>query len=108
MAVDWFATLAEQGDIAKSKEVQVTTLLAMPSLPIEMATLLYSDVEKGAQAFGRILSEMENADIDDELLEAADTLADIWSRLSVASVNKVRELQGLPVITGQRAINSRR
>ncbi|MBP1885014.1 hypothetical protein [Sinorhizobium mexicanum] len=99
MTIDWLATLAEQGEIAKSKAREVATLVVKPELPIEVASQLYRDVEKGAQAFDRILSDMEDADVEDTILEAADTLADLWSRLSVASANKIRELQGLPPIT---------
>nr|WP_234895872.1 hypothetical protein [Sinorhizobium meliloti] len=66
--------------------------------PLEIASKLYRDVEEGAQAFDRILSDMDEADVSHELLEAADTLAELWSQLSVASANKLRELQGLPPI----------
>lgn len=103
MAIDWVATLAEQGDIAKSKATEVATLVVKPELPLEIASRLYRDVEKGAQTFDRILSDMEDADVSDELLEAADTLAELWSQLSIASANKLRELQGLPPITMSEA-----
>ncbi|RVH79544.1 hypothetical protein CN204_27730 [Sinorhizobium meliloti] len=98
MAIDWVATLAEQGDIAKSKATEVATLVVKPELPLEIASRLYRDIEKGAQTFDRILSDMEDADVSDERLEAADTLAELWSQLSIASANKLRELQGLPPI----------
>lgn len=68
MEIDWLATLAEQGDIAKSKATEVATLVAKPELPLEIASRLYRDVEKGAQTFDRILSDMEDADVSDELL----------------------------------------
>jgi len=103
VAIDWLATLAEQGDIARRKATEVATLVVKPDLPLEMASQLYRDVEKGAQAFDRILSDMEDADVSDELLEAADTLAELWGQLSVASANKLRELQGLPPITMSEA-----
>lgn len=70
MTVDWLATLAEQGDIAKRKATEVATLVVKPELPLEIASRLYRDVEKGAQTFDRILSDMEDADASDELLEA--------------------------------------
>ncbi|WP_322883152.1 hypothetical protein U8C37_07015 [Sinorhizobium medicae] len=103
MTVDWLATLAEQGDIAKRKATEVATLVVKPELPLEIASRLYRDVEKGAQTFDRILSDMEDANVSDELLEATDTLAELWSQLSVASANKLRELQGLPPITMSEA-----
>lgn len=103
MAIDWLATLAEQGDIAKSKATEVATLVVKPELPLEIASRLYRDVEKGAQTFDRILSDMEDADVSDELLEAADALAELWTQLSVASANKLRELQGLPPIMMREA-----
>lgn len=101
--IDWLATLAEQGDIAKSKATEVATLVVKPELPLEIASRLYRNVEKGAQSFDRILSDIEDADVSDELLEAADALAELWSQLSVASANKLRELQGLPPITMSEA-----
>ncbi|RVM15075.1 hypothetical protein [Sinorhizobium meliloti] len=103
MTVDWLATLAEQGDIAKRKATEVATLVVKPDLPLEIASRLYREVEKGAQTFDRILSDMEDADVSDELLEAADALAELWSQLSVASANKLRQLQGLPPITMSEA-----
>lgn len=72
--------------------------MVKPELPLEIASRLYRDIEKGAQTFDRILSDMEDADVSDERLEAADTLAELWSQLSIASANKLRELQGLPPI----------
>lgn len=96
MEIDWLATLAEQGDIAKSKATEVAALVVKPELPLEIASRLYRDVDKGAQTFDRILSDMEDADVSDELLEAADALAELWGQLSVASANKLRELQGWP------------
>ncbi|MDX0567243.1 hypothetical protein [Sinorhizobium medicae] len=98
MEIDWLATLAEQGDIAESKATEVATLVVKPELPLEIASRLYREVEKGAQTFDPILSDMEDADVSDELLEAADALADLWGQLSIASANKLRELQGLPPI----------
>ncbi|MCM5689483.1 hypothetical protein CN140_02430 [Sinorhizobium meliloti] len=103
MAIDWLATMAEQGDIAKSKATEVATLVVKPELPLEIASRLYRDVEKGAQTFDRILSDMEDADVSDELLQAADALAELWSQLSAALANKLRELQGLPPITMSEA-----
>ncbi|WP_028054252.1 hypothetical protein [Sinorhizobium medicae] len=103
MSIDWLATLAEQGDIAKRKATEVATLVVKPELPLEIASRLYRDVEKGAQTFDRILSDMEDADVSDELLQAADALAELWSQLSVASANKLREMQGLPPITMSEA-----
>ncbi|MHC2543516.1 hypothetical protein ACVINY_004228 [Sinorhizobium meliloti] len=103
MEIDWLATLAEQGDIAKSKATEVATLVVKPELPLEIASRLYRDVEKGAQTFDRILSDMEDADVSDELLQAADALAELWSQLSVALANKLRELQSLPPITMSEA-----
>lgn len=98
--------LAEQGDIAESKATEVATLVVKPELPLEIASRLYREVEKGAQTFDRILSEMEDADVSDELLEAADALADLWGQLSIASANKLRERQGLPPIMLRIVANS--
>lgn len=45
MEIDWLATLAEQGDIAKSKATEVATLVVKPELPLEIASRLHRDVE---------------------------------------------------------------
>lgn len=98
MAIDWIATLREQGDIAARFTKDVPTALSDASLTLDQASRLYQAVEKGSQDFDRIVEDMQEYDLDESLFEAADALEDIWSGLSVATANKVRTIQGLAPI----------
>ena len=53
-------------------------------------------MERGAQAFDRMMDEMERHQLENGLVEAADSMADTWMNLSVAAANKVRTMQGKP------------
>ena len=98
MAIDWILTLQEQADFAKQIADDVTHTLEIADLSSAQAARLYRVVEQGAQTFDRIIEEMEQHDIDDDLIEAAETIADIWTDLSVTTANKLRVTQGLAPI----------
>ncbi|TXR50420.1 hypothetical protein [Phyllobacterium endophyticum] len=98
MAIDWILTLQEQADFAKQIADDVTQTLEIADLSAAQAARLYRVVEQGAQTFDRIIEEMEQHDIDDDLIEAAETIADIWTNLSVTTANKLRVMQGLAPI----------
>jgi hypothetical protein len=98
MAFDWVLTLQEQADFAKQIADDVTRTLEIADLSTAQAARLYRVVEQGAQTFDRILDEMDQHDIDDDLVGAAETIADIWTNLSVATANKLRVKQGLTPI----------
>lgn len=98
MATDWLRLIQEQGEIAKQMAADVPRALADPDLTLDNASQLYGAVERGAQNLDRIVERMEDYDLDDALFEAAEALQDIWARLSVASANKVRTMQGLSPI----------
>jgi hypothetical protein len=106
MAIDWISTLQEQADFARQIADDVTQTLDIADLSAAQAARLYRVVEQGAQAFDRIIEEMEQHAIDDDLIEAAETIADVWTNLSVTTANKLRVMQGLapiglpPEITG--------
>ena len=94
MAIDWIATLQEQAEFAKQKQT-----LDMPDLTVAQLSRLYRVVEQGAQTFDRIIEEMEQHDVEDvDLTDAAETIADTWTNLSVTAANKLRTSQGLEPI----------
>lgn len=98
MAIDWIATLREQGDIAKRLAKDVPMALSDTSLTLDQASRLNGIVENGSKAFDRIVVDMQEHDLDASLFEAADALENIWCELSVATANKVRSMQGLTPI----------
>lgn len=98
MGTDWIAILREQGELTKELAAEVPKALANPDLTLDQASRLYRLVEKSAQDFDRIIEGMDEEDLDEALYEAADSLEDIWSALSVATANKVRTMQGLDPI----------
>ncbi|PSH70118.1 hypothetical protein CU102_03195 [Phyllobacterium brassicacearum] len=98
MATDWVTTLQEQADFATQIAEDVKQTLKMPDLTATQASRLYRVVEQGAQSFDRIIDEMEQHDIESSLTEAADTIADMWTSLSIATANRLRALQGLKPI----------
>lgn len=98
MAIDWISTLEEQAEFAKQIADDVMQTLEIPDLSPDEASRLYHVVEQGAQTFDRILEQMQEHEIDDELTDAADTIADMWTNLSVTTANALRALQGLKLI----------
>jgi len=98
MAVDWLATVQEHGEIVQRMAATVPEVLSDPDLTFDQASLLYRDVEQGAQDFDKILEHMGEVDVDEALVEAAEALETIWARLSVATANRVRTMRGLDPI----------
>ena len=99
MAIDWISTLQEQAEFVRQIADDVTQTLDIPDLTAAQASRLYHVVEQGAQTFDRIIEEMEQHDVvDDDLTEAAETIADMWTNLSVTTANKLRAMQGLAPI----------
>jgi hypothetical protein len=95
MAIDWVSTLQEQADFAKEIADDVAKTLDNPHLTISQAFRLYRTVEQGAQTFDRIIDEMQQHGLEDELIDVADNIADTWTDLSLTAINKLRALQGL-------------
>jgi hypothetical protein len=98
MTTDWISTLQEQADFVAQIAEDVNQTLALQAITLTQASRLYHVVEQGAQTFDRIIEEMEGHDLDDDLTDAAETIADMWTNLSVATANKVRAMQGLAPI----------
>jgi hypothetical protein len=55
-------------------------------------------VEQGAQDFDAIVEIMDEHDVEDALVEAAETIEDTWINLSVATANRLRTMLGLAPI----------
>lgn len=98
MATDWISTLQEQAEFVTQIAEDVNQTLALQTLTSTQASRLYRVVEQGAQTFDRIIDEMQEHNLDDDLTEAAETIADMWTNLSVATANKLRVIQGLAPI----------
>jgi hypothetical protein len=98
MAIDWISTLQEQAEFARQIADDVTQTLQIADLSAAQAARLFRVVEQGAQTFDRIIEDMGQHDIDDDLIEAAETIADVWTNLSVTTANKLRVMQGLAPI----------
>lgn len=76
----------------------VAKALDAPDLTIEQASRLYRMVELGAQDFDRIAEFMNEHDLEESFIDAADTIEDTWTNLSVATANKLRTMRGLDPI----------
>jgi hypothetical protein len=98
MAIDWIETLTAAGEIAKQAAIDMPKQLAAEDLTVLEASRLYSETERKAQAMDRLIEKMADEGVDDALLEAAEALQDIWDSLSIAAVNRLREMQGLPPV----------
>lgn len=95
MTIDWISTLQEQAEFVTQIAEDVNRTLALPELTSSQASRLYRVVEQGAQTFDRIIEELERHNLDNDLIDAIDTIADMWTNLSVATANKLRSMQGL-------------
>ena len=68
--------------------------LDRPDISVVQVSRLLLSVEEGASRFDRILNEMDDADVDDELFETGATIADTWTSLTVMTANRVRTMSG--------------
>jgi hypothetical protein len=98
MAVDWVATLQEQADLVMKIAADVANELSTSDLTLDQVSRLYRMVELGAQGFDEIIELMNEHDLEDFFTEAAETIEDAWTNLSVATANKLRAMQGLDPI----------
>lgn len=98
MAIDWVATLQEQADLVMDVAKDVDNALAASDLTVEQASRLYRMVESGAQDFDRIVELLNEHDLDESFIDAAETIEDTWTNLSVATANRLRGLRGLDPI----------
>jgi len=100
VAVDWMATLNEAGLLVRNTEADTRKLLASETLSVEHAVRLLDAVSEMSEDFDEILYELEaDEGADEELIQAALAIEALWSELSLACLNKVRILRGMPPIT---------
>ena len=98
MAVDWVATLQEQADLVIDVAKDVANALDASDLTVEQASRLYRMVELGAQDFDRIVELLNEHDLDESFIDAAEIIEDTWTNLSVATANRLRVMRGLDPI----------
>jgi copper(I)-binding protein len=98
MAIDWVATLQVQADLVLEISTEVAKALDASDLAIEQASRLYRMVEQGARDFDAIVEIMDEHDVEDAIVEAAETIEDTWTNLSVATANRLRTMRGLKPI----------
>ena len=92
--MDWLGTLKEKGDFAKRIAAQTVEALKHPNLTIDQGNRLYKLVVKGSEEFDQFVEELDAADLDedlyDSLIEAAETIEDIWSDLIIGVADQLR------------------
>lgn len=98
MSIDWVATLQEQAEFAKQIANDVARTLELPDLSDIQVSRLHRVVEQGASTFDRIMDEMDQHEVEGDLVEIAETIADMWTNLSVSTANKLRNMRGLAPI----------
>ena len=98
MQVDWVDTPQEQADLVMKVARDVANELDASDLTMEQASRLYRTVEQGAQDFDRIVELMNDQVLGQLFSEAAETIEDTWTNLSVATANRLRTMRGLDPI----------
>ena len=99
MTTDWMATLKEAGILIQKTEADARKLIASETLSIEHATRLLDAVNELSDDFDEVIADLEaDEGVDDELLEAAIAIEELWGELTLACLNKVRVLRGMPPI----------
>ncbi|WPM82081.1 hypothetical protein R5W60_20230 [Brucella pseudintermedia] len=96
--MDWLGKLKEKGDFAKRIAEQTVKALKHPNLNQDQGNRLYKLVVKGSDEFDEFVEKLDAADLDDELydalVEAAETIEDIWSDLVIAVAEHIRGKDG--------------
>ncbi|SFZ81811.1 hypothetical protein SAMN02983003_0705 [Devosia enhydra] len=91
--MDWMKELDERGRIAKQLVTDVPPALNSPAMTHDQAVAIYQGLEKHAQAADALLQDIEDDDQPDEVIAAAEALADIYSDLAAAAVERMAELR---------------
>lgn len=94
MTTDWMATLKAAGILVAKTEADTLKLLQNEQLDMSQAVRLLDAVTELSDQFDDVIAEMyADEGVDEELLEAAVSIEELWSELCMRCVEKVRLLQ---------------
>ena len=94
MTTDWMATLKAAGILVAKTEADTLKLLQNEQLDMSQAVRLLDAVNELSDQFDDVIAEMyADEGVDEELLEAAVSIEELWSELCMRCVDKVRLLQ---------------
>jgi len=91
--MDWISVLTDLGDFARKLAREIPPALSDPNITSDQVTRLYQVLEKQAQAVERMVGTMNDEDVGEHLIKAAEALEDIFSDLAAAAANKMIELR---------------
>ena len=83
MTQDWTTILRVETDRVDETTGSMTDLLSSPAITQEQVSQAYNAVESAAQRFELFVTDLEEQDVDDAVLEAAERILDRWDALSV-------------------------
>lgn len=83
MAQDWATILQDEADNVDEMTESMAALLSSPDVTQEQISRAYNAVEGAARRFEHFVTDLEEQDVDDAVLEAAETIQDKWDALSV-------------------------
>lgn len=89
----WFEKVSAAGELTKEMARTVSSALSDPLLTLQAATSLYQAVERHAKIVERLVADLEDEDVDESLVDAADALDDIMTELAAASAERMIALR---------------
>lgn len=89
----WIDKVGAAGELANDLTRTVPKALAEPTLTLDQATRLFQIVERHTKIVERLVSDLQDADVDESLLDAADALDDIMAELAEACANRMIKLR---------------
>ncbi|SSC67331.1 hypothetical protein [Ciceribacter selenitireducens] len=97
--MDWTEALIAAGEIARQAAIDVPRRLAAKDLTAAEAHELFVETERNAQAMDDLVDRMaDDPSLAEAQQRAAEIMQDVWGRLVIAAMNRVRELDGLPPV----------
>jgi phage-related protein len=91
--MDWLSVLSDLGDFARKMTEEIPMTLSDPSITADQTARLYQVLEKQVQTVEQMVGTMHDEDVEENLIEAAETLEEIFSDLAAAAANKLIELR---------------
>ena len=83
MAQDWATILQDEADNENEMTESMAALLSSPGVTQERISQAYNAIEGAARHFEHFVTDLEEQDVDDAVLEAAERIQDKWDALSV-------------------------